>query len=86
MRLKAPFSLSKKRTRTIRITRAIERGLLKKNKGPWALSEIKKYSQILMVTHNRRTMEIVDSLYGVTMEKAGVSKMVAVNLNGQNLN
>ncbi|MBN2061209.1 MAG: chromosome segregation protein SMC [Deltaproteobacteria bacterium] len=45
------------------------------------LSEIKKYSQILMVTHNRRTMEIVDSLYGVTMERAGISKMVAVELN-----
>jgi chromosome segregation ATPase len=27
-------------------------------------------------------MEIVDSLFGVTMENAGVSKMVAVNLNG----
>ncbi|MBW1805049.1 MAG: chromosome segregation protein SMC [Deltaproteobacteria bacterium] len=46
------------------------------------LQEIKKYSQVLMVTHNRRSMEIVDSLYGVTMEKAGVSKMVAVNLRG----
>jgi len=46
------------------------------------LTEIKKHSQVLMVTHNRRSMEIVDSLFGVTMENAGVSKMVAVNLNG----
>lgn len=46
------------------------------------LKEIKKYSQVLMVTHNRRSMEIVDSLFGITMENAGVSKMVAVNLNG----
>ncbi|MBN2418629.1 MAG: chromosome segregation protein SMC [Deltaproteobacteria bacterium] len=46
------------------------------------LKEIKKYSQVLMITHNRRSMEIVDSLFGVTMENAGVSKMVAVNLNG----
>lgn len=46
------------------------------------LKEIKKYSQVLMVTHNRRSMEIVDSLFGVTMENAGISKMVAVNLNG----
>ncbi len=45
------------------------------------LMEIKKYSQVLMITHNRRSMEIVDSLFGVTMENAGVSKMVAVNLN-----
>jgi len=46
------------------------------------LKEIKKYSQILIVTHNRRSMEIVDSLFGVTMENAGISKMVSVNLNG----
>jgi chromosome segregation protein len=45
------------------------------------LLEIRKYSQVLMVTHNRRSMEIVDSLFGVTMERAGISKMVAVNLN-----
>ena len=45
------------------------------------LKEIKKYSQVLMITHNRRSMEIVDSLFGITMENAGVSKMVAVNLN-----
>jgi chromosome segregation protein len=50
------------------------------------LQEIKKYSQVLMVTHNRRSMEIVDSLYGVTMEKAGVSKMVTVKLNENSMN
>ena len=46
------------------------------------LKEINKYSQIILVTHNRRSMEIVDRLYGVTMEKAGVSKIVSVNLQG----
>ena len=50
------------------------------------LKEIRKYSQVLMVTHNRRSMEIVDSLFGVTMENAGVSKMVSVNLNGNERN
>ncbi|MGD9038130.1 MAG: chromosome segregation protein SMC [Desulfobacteraceae bacterium] len=44
------------------------------------LKEIRKYSQIILVTHNRRSMEIVDRLYGVTMEKAGISKMVSVDL------
>jgi chromosome segregation ATPase len=29
-------------------------------------------------------MEIVERLYGVTMEKAGVSKIVSVSLNGSN--
>jgi chromosome segregation protein len=46
------------------------------------LHEIKKHSQIILVTHNRRSMEIVDRLYGVTMEKAGVSKIVSVDLQG----
>jgi len=46
------------------------------------MKEIKKYSQIILVTHNRRSMEIVDRLYGVTMERAGVSKLVSVNLQG----
>ncbi len=46
------------------------------------LKEIKKYSQIILITHNRRSMEIVDRLFGVTMEKKGVSKMVSVNLEG----
>jgi len=46
------------------------------------LREIRKYSQIILVTHNRRSMEIVDRLYGVTMEKQGISKLVSVNLEG----
>ena len=44
------------------------------------LLKIKKASQIIMVTHSRRTMEIVDHLYGITMEKAGMSKLVAVDM------
>jgi chromosome segregation protein len=33
-----------------------------------------------MVTHNKRTMQISDTLYGVTMEIPGVSRLVSVNL------
>ena len=44
------------------------------------LKEIKKHSQVILVTHNRRSMEIVDRLYGVTMESAGLSKIVSVSL------
>ncbi len=46
------------------------------------LKEIRKSSQIILVTHNKRSMEIVDRLYGVTMEKHGISKLVSVDLQG----
>lgn len=38
-------------------------------------------SQMIVITHARRTMEAADMLYGVTMEEAGVSKMVNVRLS-----
>ncbi len=45
------------------------------------IKDISKNSQIILVTHNKRTMEIADNLFGVTMEKKGISTMVSVNLN-----
>ena len=44
--------------------------------------EMTDRSQFILITHNKRTMEIADMLYGVTMEEPGVSKLVAVNLRG----
>ena len=40
-------------------------------------------SQFIVITHNKRTMEMADSLYGVTMEEPGISKMVSVKLSPQ---
>jgi chromosome segregation protein len=44
------------------------------------LTKLGQSSQIIMVTHNKRTMQISETLYGVTMEEPGVSKLVSVNL------
>lgn len=48
------------------------------------ISMIKTFSeksQFLMITHNKRTMEMADILYGVTMEELGVSKIISVRMN-----
>ena len=44
------------------------------------LKEISQTSQIILITHNKKTMELADSLYGVTMEESGISKMISVKL------
>lgn len=41
------------------------------------LNRLKQKSQILIITHQRRTMEIADSLYGVSMQADGVSKLIS---------
>jgi len=44
------------------------------------LRELTSQTQFLVITHNRKTMEATDALYGVTMEEPGLSKVVSVNL------
>ena len=44
------------------------------------LRELTSQTQFLVITHNRKTMEAADVLYGVTMEEPGLSKLVSVNL------
>ena len=47
------------------------------------LQVIGKKSQIIMITHNKRSMEFADTLFGITMGEKGVSKVVSVNFEQQ---
>jgi len=45
--------------------------------------EMSRSSQFIVITHNKRSMEVSDALYGVTMEEPGISKTVSVKLSAQ---
>ena len=46
------------------------------------LKEVAKGSQVIIVTHNKKTMQAADSLIGITSNKPGISKVVSVELRG----
>ena len=43
------------------------------------IAELSGNTQFIIITHNKNTMEIAQSLYGVTMEEPGVSKIIGVD-------
>ena len=44
------------------------------------IKEYENHSQFVVITHKKRTMEYVNTLYGITMQESGVSKLVSVRL------
>ena len=42
------------------------------------IHQMSRHTQFILITHNKRTMEISNFLYGVTMEEPGISKLVSV--------
>jgi chromosome segregation protein len=48
------------------------------------IAEMSATTQFIAITHNKRTMQQADVIYGVTMQEPGVSKIVSVNLGQGN--
>ena len=46
------------------------------------LREMSRLSQFIVITHNKKTMECADVLYGVTMPEPGASRLVTVRIDG----
>ncbi len=47
--------------------------------------EMTKQSQFIIITHSKRTMRVVDTMYGITMQEPGVSKLVSVRMSDHQL-
>lgn len=46
------------------------------------VKEMSERTQFIVITHNKRTMQVTNCLYGITMQEAGVSQLVSVKLDG----
>ncbi len=76
------FSLLKIRPSPFCFLDEVDAALDDANIGRFAnmLKDFSAGSQILVITHNKRTMEVADNIYGITMEEPGASKVISMKL------
>jgi len=46
------------------------------------MRDLSSETQFVVVTHNKTTMSVAQHLYGITMEEAGISKVISMQLAG----
>jgi chromosome segregation protein len=76
------FSLLKIRPSPFCFLDEVDAALDDANIGRFAemLKDFSHQSQIIVITHNKRTMAVADNIYGVTMEEPGTSKVISMKL------
>jgi chromosome segregation protein len=47
--------------------------------------QLRSQSQLIVITHQKPTMEIADALYGVSMQGDGITQVISQRLRGENL-
>jgi chromosome segregation protein len=47
--------------------------------------QLRAQSQLIVITHQKPTMEVADSLYGVTMRDDGITTVISQRMRGQDL-
>ena len=77
------FSILKLRPMPFCVLDEIEAALDEANVDRFAryLQKFSKETQFIVITHRKPTMELADSLFGVTMQEKGVSRLVSVKLS-----
>ena len=70
-----------RRARSTSSTRSRQRSTISTSAASWHCSrEYSSRAQFIVVTHQKRTMEAADSLYGVSMASDGISKVISRRL------